>query len=191
MCQHFFEAIAKKKGLSLSWVPGTVVRIWKHGCGHTGQRTRETTERRRDMLMVVHFCQDSAWSSAVPEAQSDAPLQVGHRRCRRRSWRHVNQLRLKVVRLAWARRLRRLTLLPRPMPRIFGSGLGLEVLGEELIAGVECRGLRHGIAEFDVTAFAQLTPGFCRKGPRWRATIRPLTVAAMPCSSPRRRTSRR
>ena len=32
------------------------------------------------------------------------------------------------------------------------------MLGEELVAGVEWRGFRHGIAEVDVTACAQATP---------------------------------
>ena len=71
---------------------------------------------------------------------------------------------------------------------VIGSGLQLDVLREELIAGVECRCLRHVIAEFDVTACAIdanrcTTPGFCSKGPWWRAMpIRPKTVVAMPCS---------
>ena len=89
----------------------------------------------------------------------------------------------RVARLAWARRLRRLTPLPCPLNRVFGSGLRLDVLGEELTVGVECRGLRHGIAEFDATACAQSTPtGAPRlvsaaKGPRLRATpIRAMTV---------------
>ena len=79
--------------------------------GHTEQRqrTRETTERHHtrdnghvrqqsaqcDMMMVVHFCLDSGWSSAVLEAQSDAPLQVRHRGCGCRSWRHTDDLRLR------------------------------------------------------------------------------------------------
>ena len=90
-----FEAIAKKKEFVTVWVPGLVVRTWKHGCGqgHTGQRTRETTERRCDMKMVVHFLKDSSWSSAVHQAQSDAPLQVRHRTCGCRSSRHVHDLR--------------------------------------------------------------------------------------------------
>ena len=61
----------------------------EHGCGpgHTRQPTRETTERRCVMMQGVN---------AVKRRSSDAaPLHGGHRRCRRRSWRHVNQPRLK------------------------------------------------------------------------------------------------
>ena len=37
----------------------------------------------------------------------------------------------------------------------FGSGLRLDVPGEELIVGVECRGLCDGLAELGVAACAQ------------------------------------
>ena len=45
-----------------------------------------------------------------------------------------------------------------------------DVLGEEFIAGMECRGLRRGIAETVVPKGASdanqsSTPGVCRRGP--------------------------
>ena len=67
----------------------------------------------------------------------------------------------QAARLAWARRLRRLTPLPWPSPRVFGSGLRLDVLGEELIVGVWCSGLCDGIAELGVAACAQALPSSC------------------------------
>ena len=93
LCQHFLRPPQRNtKVCHCLGCLGLVVR--KHGCGpgHTGQ-TRETTERRCDMMVVVHFCKDSAWSSAAHEAQSDAVLQVRHRACRRRSRWHVDDLR--------------------------------------------------------------------------------------------------
>ena len=67
----------------------------------------------------------------------------------------------QAARLAWARRPRRLTPLPWPIPRGLRSGLRLDVLGEELIVCVECRGLRHGLAELCVAACAQAMPSSC------------------------------
>ena len=76
------------------WVPGqNTVGHDNSETRHTGQRTRETTEGRCDMMRGQFF-----WSMASPgrhQAQSDAALQVGHRACGRRSWRHVNHLRLR------------------------------------------------------------------------------------------------
>ena len=43
----------------------------------------------------------------------------------------------------------------------FGSGLRLDVLGEELIVGVEYRGLCDGLAELGVAACAQAMPSSC------------------------------
>ena len=63
--------------------------------------------------------------------------------------------------LAWARRPRRLTPLPCPFHGVFGSGLRLDVLGEELIVGVECRGLCDGLAELGVAACTQAMPCSC------------------------------
>ena len=65
----------------------TRVRARTHGT------TRETTERRCDMMVVVHFCKDSVGSSAEHDAQSDAELQIRHRACGRRSGWHVDDLR--------------------------------------------------------------------------------------------------
>ena len=42
----------------------------------------------------------------------------------------------QVARLAWARRLRRLTPLPWSSPRVFWSGLRLDLLGEEIVVGM-------------------------------------------------------
>ena len=58
--------------------------------------------------------------------------------------------RAQAARLAWARRPRRLTPLPWPIPRVFWSGLRLDVPGEEIVTGMECRGLFNGLAEFGV-----------------------------------------
>ena len=48
-----------------------------------------------------------------------------------------------------------------PFHGVFGRGLGLDVLGEELIVGVECRGLCDGLAELGVAACAQAMPSSC------------------------------
>ena len=45
-----------------------------------------------------------------------------------------------------------------PFHGVFWSGLRLDVLGEELIVGVEWRGLFNGLVEFGVALCAQLTP---------------------------------
>ena len=112
-----------------------MVWTWKHGCapGHTRQPTRETTERRCDMMMVVHFCKDPAWSSAIYQAQCDATLQAGHRRCRCRSWRHGDQLKF---RRCWHVRNRRIVFVVRlfrhgPAHGVFGSGLWLDLSREQ------------------------------------------------------------
>ena len=42
--------------------------------------------------------------------------------------------------------------------RVFWSGLGFDVFGEEIIPSVERRGFRHSIAETDVAVCAQATP---------------------------------
>ena len=80
--QHSFWGHRKKKqDLSPSGCLGLVVRTRKHGCGpgHTGQRTRETTKRRCDM-MQGHFFFWSIASSGRHQAQGDAVLQVGDAR---------------------------------------------------------------------------------------------------------------
>ena len=86
-----FEAIA------LPFSPNKHIYIffflnWESRAGHTErrQRTREITGRHhtRDKEQNVMwwrlciFWQDSSWSGAVHEAQSDAALQVGHARRR-------------------------------------------------------------------------------------------------------------
>ena len=65
----------EKKSLSLS---GSLGRTHSE-TGHTGQRTREKTEGRCDMMKVVFFLETSTRSSAVHQAQCDAALQVRHR----------------------------------------------------------------------------------------------------------------
>ena len=78
----------------------------------------------------------------------------------RRSWRHVNQLRLKRCWRVWHGRVvivvRRLC--HGPFHRVFGSGLQLDVLGEELNVGVECRGLFDGFLEVGIAVGHQWTP---------------------------------
>ena len=106
------------------------------------------------------FLEDSSWTGAVHEAQSDAPLQVGHARCGCRSWWHVNQLRLRLRRRVWHGRVvlvvRRLC--HGPVHWVLWSGLRHDVLGKELIVGVERRGLFDCIAESAVAVGAQATP---------------------------------
>ena len=114
--------------------------------------------------MTCFFLQDSSWSGAVHEAQSDAPLQVGHARRGCRSWWHVNQLRLKLRRRrVWHGRVvivvRRLC--HGPVHWVLWSGLRHDVLGEELIVGVERRGLFNGLVELGVAACAQAMPSSC------------------------------
>ena len=60
------------------------------------------------------------------------------------------QVSAVLARQAWARRLRRQTL---PLWR--------DVLGEEFIAAMECRGLCHGIANIVVAVGTQWTPPSC------------------------------
>ena len=45
-----------------------------------------------------------------------------------------------------------------PCQQALTSRLWRDVLGEEFVAGLECRGLRHGIAEVVVAVCAQATP---------------------------------
>ena len=56
------------------------------------------------------------------------------------TWRPA-QIQAVLAPQAWARRLRRLTPLSQPWR---------DVLGEEFVAGMECRGLRHGTEEIVV-----------------------------------------
>ena len=78
-----FEAIAQKKVCHClgAW-------DWWSGHGNTGagQDTQDNGHARQQRDADLRC-----------KAQCDAPLQDGHRRCRRRSWRHVNQLRFRCV----------------------------------------------------------------------------------------------
>ena len=156
----------KKEGFFTVWVPGTPCQDTQT---RVRARTHETTDTRdnRETLRYDggcgNFLEALTWSSAVHQAQCDAPLQVGHRRCRRRSWRHVNQQRFRRVWHGVIFVVRRLC--HGPFHGLFGSGLRLDVLREELIVGVECRGFRHGIAAIAVAVGTQATP-----------TARPHTV---------------
>ena len=112
------------------------------------------------MMMVVNFCQDSSWSGAVYEAQSDAPLQVGHARCRRRGWWHVDDLRLG--RRVWHGRVVLAVIVGlfchRPYQRTLFSRFWRDVLGEELAFGVEFGGVCDGSVELVVAVCSQATP---------------------------------
>ena len=52
----------------------------------------------------------------------------------------------------------RLTLLPWPHQRTLVNRFWRDVIGEEFIAGMECRGLRHGIVEIVVAVCTLATP---------------------------------
>ena len=67
----------------------------------------------------------------------------------------------QAARLAWARRFVVCRLCHGPFHGVFGSWLRLDVLGEEPIVGVECRGLCDGLAELGVAACAQAMPSSC------------------------------
>ena len=104
-CVHtFLRPPQKKRGLSLSGCLGRVVRTWKHECG-PGRDNRHARQLRETLRCDAAgiFWEASTRSSTLYEAQCDAPLQAGHRRRGCRSWRHVNQLRLK--RCAWHERV--------------------------------------------------------------------------------------
>ena len=112
----------------------------------------------RDMF----FLQDSSWTRAIHEPQSDAALQVRHARCGCRSGWHVNQLRLRLRRRVWHGRVVLAFVVGlfchRPHRRTLFSRFWHDVLGEELIVGVERRGLFDCIPESAVAVGAQATP---------------------------------
>ena len=112
------------------------------------------------VMWDMFFLQDSSWSGAVHEAQTDAALQVRHARCGCRSWWHVNQLRLRLRRRrVWHGRVVIVGLFCHgPYRRTLFSRFWHDVLGEELIVGVERRGLFDCIAENAVAVGAQATP---------------------------------
>ena len=115
------------------------------------------------MMQVVIFSASSTRSSAVHQAQCDAPLQVGHRKCGCWRWRLVSQLRF---RRCWRVKHGRVVFVDRhfrhgPFHGVFKNKLWFDVLCEELVVGVECRGLRHGIADLAVAACAQVMPSSC------------------------------
>ena len=108
----------------------------------------------------MFFLQDSSWTRAIHEPQSDAALQVRHARCGCRSGWHVNQLRLR--RRVWHGRVVLAFVVGlfchRPHRRTLLSRFWHDVLGEELIVGVERRGLFDCIPESAVAVGAQATP---------------------------------
>ena len=67
-------------------------------------------------MMLVANLGNLTRSSAVYQAQCDAPLQVGHRRCGCRSRRHVDHLRIKRC-VSHGRVVLIVTLLPWPIPQ--------------------------------------------------------------------------
>ena len=67
----------------------------------------------------------------------------------------------QAARLAWARRFRRLSPLPWPIPRVFGSGLRLDLSREQRASRVQLVGLFNGLAELGVAACAQAMPSSC------------------------------
>ena len=132
----------------------------------TRERTRETTGRHHTTESTMcyvddcEFFQDSTWSGAVHEAQCDAALQIGHGRCRRRSRRHVNELRLG--RRVWHGRVVRAVIVGlfchRPYRRTLLSRFWRDMLGEELAFGVEFGGVCDGSFELVVAVRSQATP---------------------------------
>ena len=163
---------------------------------YTRQPTRETTERETLRCDASgNFMGASTRSGAEDQAQRDAPLQVGNRRCGCRSRSHSDQLRFVGIGMRWRAVL--------VIVRFFCHGPYQRALlsllwREEFIAGMECRCLRHGIAEVVVAVGTQQTPtsrprlifaAEVRGGAR-NLPILPKTVVATPCSSRCRRTSR-
>ena len=105
------------------------------------------------MMQVANFLGLKAVQRRVPGAvRCTAPSWTSEVRMPELAAPPTAQVQAMLARQARALRLRRLTSLPYG---VFWSGLRLDVPGEELIVGVECRGLRHGIAELGVAACAQ------------------------------------
>ena len=127
---------------------------------HTRQPTRETTERETLKCDAGGiFWELLTRSSAAYQTQCDEPLQVGHRRCGCWSWRQVDQLKFGGIGMQWSAVFVIVRLFCRgPYRRTLLSQLWRDVLGEEFIAGMECRGLRHGITEIVVAVGMQPTP---------------------------------
>ena len=160
-------------------------------------------------MMVVHFCFDSAQSSAIHEAQSDAPQRRtrGAERCTApSSTSEVQTPELPAcqsapahaARLAWARRLRRLTLVPLPWPSPRGLRKRARCAWRRARRengvprppsrhrGTRCCCLRAS------DAIQLSTPGSSRTSPWLREMpTRPKTGAAMLCSWPSLRRSHR
>ena len=110
--------------------------------------------------MFFFFLQDSSWTRAIHEPQSDAAFQVRHARCGCRSGWHVNQLRLR--RRVWHGRVVLAFVVGlfchRPHRRTLLSWVWCDVPGEEIIAGMERRGLFDCIPESSVVVGTQLAP---------------------------------
>ena len=160
-----------------AWEPGTGVA--RRGNTRVG-RTHETTDTwalcggvnavQRRKPDVVR-CSAPSWTSEVrmPEQEACPSVQVrGHRRALECRLRH------------------RPILLPRPYRQALLSRLWRDVPDEEFIAGAECRGLRHGLAEFVVAVGAQATQ---TSYPRLAFVVEvrdcaslPFEVVAVPCS---------
>ena len=172
-----------------------MVRTWRHGDTKRGQNTRDNRHvRQRETLRCDaggNFSEALTRSSAVHQAQCDTPLQVGHRKCGCRSRSMSISSSSSAIGMRWiavfviVRFFCHGPILAEPST----TGIWRDVLGEEFISGMECRGFFDGFFEVGhrcghaVDANRCTTPGSCRRGPWWRELpIRPKTGAAMPCS---------
>ena len=84
LCQHFLRASSRKQKGDL------LVTVWEPGQDIQNKDTRNNGHVRQQSDDVISMA-----SPGRHQAQSDAALQVGHRACGSRSWRHVNHLRLR------------------------------------------------------------------------------------------------
>ena len=98
------------------------------------------------MVQVAFFLGDNRRGPAhVNHVHCDAALQVRHRACRRRSLAACQSAPAQAARLA-------------PVHRVFWSGLRLDVPGEEIVAGMECRSLLGGFFKVGIAVGTQATP---------------------------------
>ena len=153
------------------WEPGTGGQDVKHGCGpgHTRQPTRETTESDAEMRCKWHFFGgvNAVWHHIPGAVRCTAPSRTSGVRMLRSWW----QAPAPVTRLAWARRLRRLTPLPWPIRRgLRERALARSVSRTCARRGVQLVGLFNGLAEFGrrsvraIDANRRAAPGFWPAG---------------------------
>ena len=155
LCQHFLRPPPKEKTVCQD----TKTRL--RARTHETTDTRDNRERDAEIGCKWQFFGGvNAVQRRTPPSGVRCTAPNWTSEVRRRSWRHVNQLRFRRV---WHGRVVFVVsrLCHGPFHGVFGSGLRLDVPGEELIVGVECRGLCDGLAELGVAACAQAMPSSC------------------------------